>query len=84
MTRSSEAKSGITRSGSRYGDRASGWPVEMAVKAAALGARILEVPVSHTPRLVGRSKVSGTFRGTVRAGYGFLSTALRAARDVPS
>ena len=63
-------------------DRASGWPVEMVVKAAALGARILEVPVSHTPRLAGRSKVSGTFRGTVRAGYGFLSAALRAARDV--
>ena len=64
-------------------DRASGWPVEMVVKAAALGARILEVPVSHTPRLAGRSKVSGTLRGTVRAGYGFLSAALRAARDVP-
>jgi glycosyltransferase involved in cell wall biosynthesis len=63
-------------------DRASGWPVEMVVKAAALGARILEVPVSHTPRLAGRSKVSGTLWGTVRAGYGFLSAALRAARDV--
>ena len=63
-------------------DRASGWPVEMVVKAAALGARILEVPVSHTPRLAGRSKVSGTLRGTVRAAYGFLSAALRATRDV--
>jgi glycosyltransferase involved in cell wall biosynthesis len=63
-------------------DRAFGWPVEMVVKAAALGARILEVPVSHTSRLAGHSKVSGTLRGTVRAGYGFLSAALRAARDV--
>ena len=63
-------------------DRASGWPVEMVVKAAALGARIVEVPVSHGPRLGGRSKVSGTFRGTVRAGYGFLAVVLRAARDV--
>ncbi len=62
-------------------DRAYGWPVEMVVKAAVRGARILEVPVSHTPRLAGRSKVSGTLLGTVRAGYGFLSTALRAARD---
>jgi glycosyltransferase involved in cell wall biosynthesis len=61
-------------------DRAFGWPVEMVVKAAVLGARILEVPVSHTPRLAGRSKVSGTLLGTVRAGYAFLSIALRAAR----
>jgi glycosyltransferase involved in cell wall biosynthesis len=66
----------------RLRDRASGWPVEMVIKAAALGARIVEVPVSHSPRLAGRSKVSGTLRGTVRAGYGFLSAVLRAARDV--
>jgi glycosyltransferase involved in cell wall biosynthesis len=67
----------------RMRDRASGWPVEMVVKAAALGARIVEVPVSHGPRLGGRSKVSGTVRGTIRAGYGFLTVVLRAARDVP-
>ena len=66
----------------RMRDRASGWPVEMVVKAAALGARIVEVPVSHGPRLGGRSKVSGTFCGTIRAGYGFLTAVLRAARDV--
>lgn len=66
----------------RMRDRASGWPVEMVIKAAALGARIVEVPVSHSPRIAGHSKVSGTFRGTVRAGYGFLSAVLRAARDV--
>lgn len=64
-------------------DRAYGWPVEMVVKAAALGARIVEVPVSHAPRQAGRSKVSGTLRGSVRAGYAFVSTALRAAREVP-
>ena len=63
-------------------DRAFGWPVEMVVKAAALGARIAEVPVSHVPRLAGRSKVSGTLVGSLRAGYGFLSAALRAARDI--
>ncbi len=66
----------------RMRDRASGWPVEMVIKAAALGARIVEVPVSHSPRIAGRSKVSGTFRGSVRAGYGFLSAVVRAARDV--
>jgi glycosyltransferase involved in cell wall biosynthesis len=66
----------------RMRDRASGWPVEMVIKAAALGARIVEVPVSHSPRIAGRSKVSGTLRGTVRAGYGFLSAVLRASRDL--
>ena len=63
-------------------DRAFGWPVEMVVKAAALGARIVEVDVTHVPRQGGRSKVSGTVRGSVRAGYGFLTTALRATREV--
>jgi glycosyltransferase involved in cell wall biosynthesis len=63
-------------------DRAFGWPVEMVVKAAVLRARIVEVPVSHGPRLAGHSKVSGTLLGTLRAGYGFLSAALRAAKDV--
>lgn len=58
-------------------DRAFGWPVEMVVKAAARGARIVEVPVSHAPRLGGRSKVSGTLIGSLRAGYGFLRAALR-------
>jgi glycosyltransferase involved in cell wall biosynthesis len=62
-------------------DRAFGWPVEMVVKAAAAGARIVEVPVSHSPRQGGRSKVSGTLSGSVRAGYAFVATALRAARE---
>ena len=61
-------------------DRASGWPVEMVVKAAVRGARIREVPVSHVPRLAGESKVSGTLVGSLRAGYGFLLAALRAER----
>jgi glycosyltransferase involved in cell wall biosynthesis len=63
-------------------DRAFGWPVEMVVKAAALGASIVEVPVSHEPRQGGRSKVSGTLVGSVRAGYGFVRAALRAAAEV--
>ena len=63
-------------------DRAFGWPVEMVVKAAARGARIVEVDVTHAARQAGRSKVSGTFRGSVRAGYAFLTTAVRAVRDV--
>jgi glycosyltransferase involved in cell wall biosynthesis len=47
-------------------DRRFGWPLEMVVRAAGAGWRILEVPVSYAPR-IGRSKVTGTVRGTARA-----------------
>jgi glycosyltransferase involved in cell wall biosynthesis len=47
-------------------DRRFGWPLEMVLRAAAAGWRIEEVPVSHHAR-AGRSKVTGTVRGTVRA-----------------
>ena len=47
-------------------DRRFGWPLEMVVRAAADGWRIGEVPVGYTRR-IGRSKVTGTVRGTVRA-----------------
>ena len=47
-------------------DRRFGWPLEMVLRAGAAGWRIEEVPVSHHPR-AGRSKVTGTVRGTVRA-----------------
>lgn len=55
-----------------------GWPVEMIVKAARRGYRIVEVPVSCRPR-VGRSKVAGTLRGSVLAGYHLLVTTVRYA-----
>jgi glycosyltransferase involved in cell wall biosynthesis len=47
-------------------DRRFGWPLEMVLRAGAAGWRIEEVRVSHHPR-AGRSKVTGTVRGTVRA-----------------
>jgi glycosyltransferase involved in cell wall biosynthesis len=47
-------------------DRRFGWPLEMVLRAAAAGWRIEEVTVSYHPRH-GRSKVTGTVRGTVRA-----------------
>jgi len=47
-------------------DRRSGWPLEMVLRAAAAGWRIAEVEVAYRPRL-GRSKVTGTVTGTVRA-----------------
>ncbi len=47
-------------------DRRFGWPLEMVLRAAAEGWTIREVGVSYHPR-EGRSKVTGTVRGTVRA-----------------
>lgn len=47
-------------------DRRFGWPLEMVLRAGRAGWRIKEVPVTHHPR-AGRSKVTGTVRGTTRA-----------------
>ena len=47
-------------------DRRFGWPLEMVLRAAAAGWRIDEVPVPYAPRS-GRSKVTGTVSGTMRA-----------------
>ena len=47
-------------------DRRSGWPLEMVLRARNAGWRIAEVPVSYRPR-IGKSKVTGTVRGTWRA-----------------
>ena len=46
-------------------DRRFGWPLEMVLRASQAGWRIAEVPVAYRPR-VGRSKVTGTFTGTVK------------------
>jgi glycosyltransferase involved in cell wall biosynthesis len=56
-----------------------GWPTEMIVKAARLDARVVEVPVRYRVRRGGRSKVSGTVRGTVLATYFILFVTLRYA-----
>jgi glycosyltransferase involved in cell wall biosynthesis len=53
-------------------DKTYGWTVEMQLKAARMNMRILEVPVSYRVR-IGKSKVSGTLKGTVMAGYKILS-----------
>ena len=52
--------------------------VEMVVKAARRGYRIVEVPVTCRARL-GRSKVAGTLKGSALAGYHLLFTTLRYA-----
>ena len=53
-------------------DRAFGWTVEMQLKAASKGLRCVEVPVSYRRR-IGRSKITGTVRGTVLASATILS-----------
>jgi glycosyltransferase involved in cell wall biosynthesis len=47
-------------------DRRFGWPLEMVLRAASAGWRVSELPVSYRER-AGRSKVTGTVRGTARA-----------------
>jgi glycosyltransferase involved in cell wall biosynthesis len=47
-------------------DRRSGYPLEMVLAAAEAGLRIVEIPVLYAPR-TGRSKVTGTVRGTLTA-----------------
>jgi len=62
----------------RMEDRNFGWTVEMQVKAARQGLRVVEVPVRYRRR-IGTSKVSGTLSGTVRAGNKILWTIFRYA-----
>jgi glycosyltransferase involved in cell wall biosynthesis len=59
-------------------DRGFGWTVEMQVKARRRGLRVREVPVDYRPRL-GRSKISGTLSGSLRAGSRILGTIARHA-----
>jgi glycosyltransferase involved in cell wall biosynthesis len=53
-----------------------GWTVEMQIKAARAGLRIEEVAVSYRPR-IGHSKITGTVKGTILAGYKILLTIFR-------
>ena len=54
-------------------DKTYGWTVEMQVKAAKLGMKCTEVPVTYRQR-IGKSKVSGTVKGTILAGHKILWT----------
>jgi glycosyltransferase involved in cell wall biosynthesis len=54
-------------------DTTYGWTVEMQLKAAKLKMKISEVPVSYRKR-IGFSKISGTVKGTVLAGYKIITT----------
>ena len=57
-------------------DRRYGWTVEMQIRALQLGARVAEVPVSYKRR-VGRSKISGSVTGVIKAGWGIVYTIFR-------
>jgi len=56
-----------------------GWNLEMQMKAARSGLRVLEIPVNHRRRAGGESKVSGTVRGTFVAGARIIATLIRVA-----
>ncbi len=56
-----------------------GWNLEMQMRAAQRGLRILELPVPYGLRIAGRSKVSGNFKGIVRASARLLSVFFRIA-----
>src|SRR5712691_4089732 len=58
-----------------------GWNLEMQMRAARAGLRILEVPVNHRRRTGGKSKVSGTLRGTFVASARILATLARVAME---
>ena len=58
-----------------------GWPTEMMVKAAARGEQIAEVPVSWDNRVAGASKVGGTLKGSILAGWHIVRVTLRHARS---
>jgi len=60
-------------------DRRYGWTVEMQIRALQLGARVVEVPVRYRRR-VGKSKISGTVAGVMKAGWWIIWTIVKYAR----
>ncbi len=64
-------------------DRNFGWNVEMQAKAARLRLRVTEIPVAYRRRRFGRSKISGTVWGSLRAGVKILWTIYRCWRMRP-
>jgi hypothetical protein len=62
-------------------DRDFGWNVEMQAKAARLKLRVTEIPVNCFRRRLGKSKISGSVRGSLRAGTKILLTVYRCWRS---
>jgi glycosyltransferase involved in cell wall biosynthesis len=62
-----------------------GWNIEMQMRAARSGLRILEIPVPYRCRTGGQSKVAGSLRGTIRAGTRIIGTFVRvSAQPAPA
>jgi glycosyltransferase involved in cell wall biosynthesis len=62
-------------------EKTYGWNLEMQMRAARAGLRILELPVAHRCRAGGESKVSGNLRGTLRASWRILAAFMRIAAE---
>jgi len=58
-----------------------GWNIEMQMRAARAGLRILEIPVGYRRRSGGTSKVAGSLSGTVRAGVRIIATFVRVSHQ---
>jgi glycosyltransferase involved in cell wall biosynthesis len=58
-----------------------GWNLEMQMRAARAGLRVLELPVGYRRRLGGESKVAGSLRGSFKAGAKIMSTFVRVAAE---
>jgi glycosyltransferase involved in cell wall biosynthesis len=57
-----------------------GWNIEMQMRAAQAGLRILEIPTDYRRRTGGHSKVAGSLRGSLRAGIHIVATFVRVSR----
>jgi glycosyltransferase involved in cell wall biosynthesis len=58
-----------------------GWNLEMQMRVARAGLRVLEVPVAYRKRLGGESKVAGSLRGSIKAGVRIVTTFARVALE---
>jgi glycosyltransferase involved in cell wall biosynthesis len=58
-----------------------GWNLEMQMRVARAGLRVLELPVGYRRRIGGQSKVAGSFRGSINAGMKIMSTFARVAME---
>jgi glycosyltransferase involved in cell wall biosynthesis len=58
-----------------------GWNLEMQMRVAHAGLKVLELPVPHGRRVAGKSKVAGTVRGTFKAACRIISTFVRIASE---
>lgn len=58
-----------------------GWPNEMILRAIRSGWRLVEIPVPYRPRQAGKSKISGTLRGSFLATYHILHLIFKYAKE---